>query len=218
VGLLTLLFSCSSRIHRNHSVVLITVHAAISTFLCKTLNLLITSCYALSVFAATHPRRPLASFHGLTSIPCPLSPKSLPFNLFADPHPLNPVISILYKNRGGGTYAGLISPDLGAVSSHSCHKSFSCNTCCKQMTYSQTKPFRCNTYKKHGGGGLKTDFPLRCVQRSIPFSVHSSKFRIPQVLYLPLLRKHPGCTQTIPILEQAHPASQAIPRRLRELR
>jgi len=35
-------------------------------------------------------------------------------------------------------------------------KSFSCNTygssrkCCKQKTYRLTKPFRCNTYKKHG--------------------------------------------------------------------
>src|SRR5258706_6984614 len=39
-----------------------------------------------------------------------------------------------------------------------CTKSFSCNTyasprkCCKQKTYAQTKPFRCNTYKKRGVG------------------------------------------------------------------
>jgi hypothetical protein len=39
-------------------------------------------------------------------------------------------------------------------------KSFSCNThgsprkCCKQKTYSVTKPFRCNTYKKQGARGL----------------------------------------------------------------
>src|SRR6267142_1929114 len=38
-------------------------------------------------------------------------------------------------------------------------KSFSCNThgsprkCCKQKTYSVTKPFRCNTYKNRGPGG-----------------------------------------------------------------
>src|SRR5260370_17908200 len=38
-----------------------------------------------------------------------------------------------------------------------CTKSFSCNTygsphkCCKQKTYAQTKPFRCNTYKTTGG-------------------------------------------------------------------
>ena len=39
---------------------------------------------------------------------------------------------------------------------HYCFKSFSCNTygsprkCCKQKTYGQAKPFRCNTYKKQG--------------------------------------------------------------------
>src|SRR5216684_5865696 len=38
-------------------------------------------------------------------------------------------------------------------------KSFICNTyvpprkCCKQKTYAQANPFRCNTYKKHGRGG-----------------------------------------------------------------
>ena len=30
-----------------------------------------------------------------------LSPKSLPHNLFADPHPLNPIASIFYKKGGG---------------------------------------------------------------------------------------------------------------------
>ena len=29
------------------------------------------------------------------------TPKSLPLNLFADPNPLNPVVSILYENIGG---------------------------------------------------------------------------------------------------------------------
>src|SRR6267142_4711854 len=32
-------------------------------------------------------------------------------------------------------------------------------------------------------------------------ATHSSKFRIPQVLCLPLIRKQPGCIPTIPILE-----------------
>jgi len=38
-------------------------------------------------------------------------------------------------------------------------KSFRCNTyvspriCCKQKTYGRAKFLRCNTYKKHGGGG-----------------------------------------------------------------
>src|SRR5205807_2638217 len=39
------------------------------------------------------------------------------------------------------------------------HKSFICNIyepprkCCKQKTYAQPKPFRCNIYAKPGGGG-----------------------------------------------------------------
>jgi hypothetical protein len=51
--------------------------------------------------------------------------------------------------------------------------------------------------KKQGVGGIPSYRPIL----PLPFSVHSSKFRIPQVLYLPLLRKHPGCVPTIPILE-----------------
>ncbi len=53
----------------------------------------------------------------------------------------------------------LTYPDPVGVSAHYCFKSFSCNTyesppkCCKQKTYGQAKPFRCNTYKKRGKGG-----------------------------------------------------------------
>src|SRR5260370_6132107 len=71
------------------------------------------------VFASPHPRRSLASFPGLTATshsPFPLllptdhcslitahyACKSLPHNSFADPHPLTPVVSILYKNSGEG--------------------------------------------------------------------------------------------------------------------
>ena len=110
-------------------------------------------------------------------------------------------------------------------------KSFRCNTygsprkCCKQKTYGLAKPFRCNTYKKTGGPILQAkrsspcptlppfgDSDLRTFQRAkrldafpayFPSSVRSSKFRIPQPLCLPLLRKLPGCTQTIPIPELA---------------
>src|SRR6266478_5548198 len=37
-------------------------------------------------------------------------PKAFPLNLFADPHPLNPIASILYKNRGGRGPSTLQSP------------------------------------------------------------------------------------------------------------
>ena len=48
VGLpLPLLFSCSSRIHRNHSAALIAVQPSFSTVRCKTLNIFIKVCYSL---------------------------------------------------------------------------------------------------------------------------------------------------------------------------
>ena len=83
------------------------------------------------------------------------SSKSFPVNPFADPHPLNSVASILYKNSGGREPSRqFLPPEVGT-----------------------------------------------CRRSSLPFSVYTSKFRIPQVLCLSLLRKLPGCVPTIPILE-----------------
>ena len=45
---------------------------------------------------------PISSSQRLcVSLISPLSPKSLPHNLFADPHPLTPIASIFYKKGGG---------------------------------------------------------------------------------------------------------------------
>src|SRR5712692_9626376 len=63
------------------------------------------------------------------------------------------------------------------------------------------KPFGINTYEKQGEGSplwLTSCYKKVSVGEvrwnpSLPSSVHSSKFRIPQPLYLPLLRKHPVC-------------------------
>src|SRR5260370_2634336 len=77
------------------------------------------------------------------------------------------------------------------------------------------KPFRCNTYEKTGGGVVimvnqvlgKSHLPSSPFRVAAtlwlpcrPFSVRTSKFRIPQLLCLPLLRKLPGCVPTIPNL------------------
>src|SRR5229473_7825576 len=67
------------------------------------------------MLVAIRPRRPLDSFSGLIPTPCPplllsvseASPNSHGINSFADPHPLNPVASILYKNLGGRGYLQL---------------------------------------------------------------------------------------------------------------
>ena len=73
------------------------------------------------------------------------------------------------------------------------------------------KPLGINTFEKRGGGW--TLWLTNCSKEvtggkvrgnlSLPFSVHTSKFRIPQPLYLPLLRKHRGCERILPILECA---------------
>jgi predicted RecB family nuclease len=62
------------------------------------------------------------------------------------------------------------------------------------------KPFGINTYEKHGEGWSL--WLIKCSKRvpdgrvrrnrGLPFSVHTSKFRIPQPLCLPLLRKTAG--------------------------
>jgi hypothetical protein len=67
-------------------------------------------------------------------------PNSLRLNLFADPHPLTPIVSIFYKNSGvRGPFPMLGRSDLNNVSRSA--KFFRCNTyepprkCCKQKTY-----------------------------------------------------------------------------------
>src|SRR6266849_4826310 len=50
---------------------------------------------------AHHPRRSPNFFLGATRAPHPLSPKSHGIISFADPHPLNSVVSYRYKNHSG---------------------------------------------------------------------------------------------------------------------
>ncbi len=74
-------------------------------------------------------------------------------------------------------------------------KSFICNTyasprkCCKQKTYGKAKPFRCNTYRKHGGGAaimvnqaLETSRPTSSPALCLGASEVSSAFRLPYTL------------------------------------
>ncbi len=72
---------------------------------------------------------------------------------------------------------------------------FRINTCRSVSKQTTLTPFRMNTYEKTGGWGAF--LPYRPILPLL-FSVHSSKFRIPQVLCLPLLRKHPGCIPKVP--------------------
>jgi len=92
------------------------------------------------------------------------------------------------------------------------------------------KPSGINTYEKQGEGWWL--WLTKCSKKvsggevrsnpNLPFSVHTSKFRIPQVLCLPLLcefcipvvlagRKHRGCGGILPILEQLFSLSASVP-------
>src|SRR4029077_10071224 len=64
--------------------------------------------------------------------------------------------------------------------------------------------------QKHPGWGGRAISVSRSIRGCLPSSVRSSKFRIPQVLYLPLLRKLPGCVPKIPIPERSHKGAHLI--------
>src|SRR6266849_6098589 len=70
--------------------------------------------YDIPVIVATHPRRTSRSGNVQTrqrsNVLTNFIPKSFPLNLFADPHPLNPIASILYKNMGWRGPSTLQSP------------------------------------------------------------------------------------------------------------
>src|SRR6266481_177369 len=84
------------------------------------------------------------------------------------------------------------------------------------------KPFGINTYEKQREGSplWLTNCSKRVSARkdrwipSLPSSVPSSKFRIPQPLYLPLLRKHRGGGGILPILEPLIPSFPSAARDL----
>src|SRR6266702_1899774 len=153
------------------------------------------SCF---VYLAVHPHRFSHSWPFLPESPdtkslpylvtslLPYFPfsKSLPHNLFADPHPLTPVESYRFKNSGRRGWSRRFTPTL--------HKSFSCNTygsprkCCKQKTYDLSKSFRCNTYKKPGGTSFKLKADLSFVK---PFIRSLSRYLLTSLLRAPLLAR-----------------------------
>ena len=88
------------------------------------------------------------------------APNSFGIISFADHYPVNYVLSYRYRDHSG---EGV--PVSGTVKNTSCTilvqcKSFRCNIsepppkCCKQRTCVISKSFKCNTHKKHRGGGV----------------------------------------------------------------
>jgi hypothetical protein len=83
-----------------------------------------------------------------------LDPKSFPLNSFADPHPLTPVASILYKNSGGQGVPRSAIPcrHFASISPlNATLMNLPANVANKRLAI-QAKPFICNTYKKQGEG------------------------------------------------------------------
>ena len=116
----------------------VAIRPSFSTVRCKTLNIFIKVCYSIPDVDAMTPRRLLASFSDVTPIPCRgrWSPStfltSLPQYSLASSS-LTPLAATLM--------------DLPASVAN------------KRLT-GQAKPFRCNTYKKAGGGVVTSGFPL----------------------------------------------------------
>src|SRR6266478_2503238 len=105
------------------------------------------------VFAVRHSRQS-RNFLGLTPASLRQSPNSHGINLFAGHHPLTPVLSIFYENiRGGGasitTAPVLHSPSLNPLDATLAGTLV--GVADKGLT-GNAKPFRCNTYRKQGGG------------------------------------------------------------------
>ncbi len=128
------------------------------------------------------------------NISTPLNPKSLPLNPFADPHPLNLYATIFYKNMAGegdapapvGSLPTLALSPLAATL-----MDLSASVANKKLT-GQAKLFRCNTYKKPGGGDAM-GVPLVVPQYRYVASTYLLCFLV--------LRKNRGCGGILPILE-----------------
>jgi hypothetical protein len=156
---------------------------------------------------ASHPRRSSNSFLSLLPIPCLLSPNSKIPPAALSPRsviPLSPLECALPdKHRVLPVFSRKRSP----LSPLECALASHLVTTHSKGVAENANSFRMRTYKKHGG---VPNFPppaLPC----LPSSVHSSKLRIPQVLYLPLLRKQRGCGGIFSILELTpHPASPKL--------
>ena len=156
------------------------------------------------MFAAIHPRRSVDSSLGLAS-------KFLPLSLFSDPHALTPSESYCYKiTRGEGVSPTLRSQVVTFSPTHRPHKPFSCNTygqprkCCKRKTYGLVKSFKCNTYKKHGGGYSRR---FCCSPKPLPHNPFADPH--PLNLYATILYKNMRGEGALPPFQYVSPSPQA---------
>jgi len=150
------------------------------------------------VFAKLHSRRSLVLLHTdhCSRTTSHYSPKSHGINPFADPHPLNPVASIFYKNIGGRGYLRL-SP-LGAPENPSrIYFSFQLLARCPSRN-----SFLLITFHFHGGMGfiLSSLSTTRC---SLP--ALSAVFSYSCALFCTLQKLNPFIFKLFHTLCQKHP-------------
>jgi hypothetical protein len=89
---------------------LLTVQSPIFLILPKTRNQLMTECYPHSVSASAQPRERVDCFSDRTPAPVARVPNSCGLLSFADPHPVNSVVSYRYKKLGGRRISPLFRP------------------------------------------------------------------------------------------------------------
>jgi len=156
------------------------------------------------VFVERHSGQSLSNFRFSIPAPAHLTLNSHRIISFTDPHPLTTIESYRYKNRGGRVYRSGSQLLLLSILNATVNNAES--TLLQVFFLKNLKPFEITTYEKPGEGSplWLTNCSKRVSARkdrwipSLPSSVPSSKFRIPQVLCLParrggpLLRKHPA--------------------------
>src|SRR5712664_611849 len=118
------------------------------------------------VFAKLHSRPSLDSFSRPTPTPRHPSPKSHGIKSFADPHPLNPVASILYKNSGR---KGVPPTSAARIPQrHVAHPLFFSTTCAMRIR----RRMRILSERRESKDSSPTLFPFRSFSLS-PFFSHS---------------------------------------------
>src|SRR6267143_3107238 len=113
------------------------------------------------VFAEMDPRQVFPSSN-LSALRLPhYPPKSFPLNLFADPHPLNLVASIFYKNIGGRGHLQLsilyhLFPITYPLSFHTLAHSFARFCTLQKLNSLVFNRLRTLCTKTVGGGGVNS--------------------------------------------------------------
>ena len=158
------------------------------------------------MFVASHPRRPLAFFLGLAPISYSLSPifsplphrppKPFPVNLFADPHPLNPIPSIFYKDLAGHCFTRVLRASRRGGHVSPTFKRSNVATRFRSVPFVRHSCENCRvcTQNSHSGTHLPPvlHFPS-------PLFSTTSAMPILQPLYFDGLPSNGGCTPLTPV-------------------